>query len=43
MPALVSDIMAGCTQLSSRLGAEIGEEIGKEHPEYVNAKPEKTK
>jgi hypothetical protein len=38
MPSLGSDIMSGCTQISARLGALVGEEIGKEHPEYLKGR-----
>ena len=38
MPLLASEIMSGCTQISARLGALVGEEIGKEHPEYLKGR-----
>jgi hypothetical protein len=40
MPTLLSEIMGGCTQVGAKLGGEIGMEIGKEHPEFLEAKPE---
>lgn len=43
MPTLLSEIMGGCTQVGAKLGGEIGMEIGKEHPEFLEAKPESPK
>jgi len=30
-----SEIIGGCTQLGAKLGGDIGQEIGKQHPEWV--------
>jgi hypothetical protein len=38
MPTIMSEAIAGCTQIGAKLGAEIGAEIEKEHPDYVRNK-----
>jgi hypothetical protein len=43
LPTLLSEIMGGCTQVGAKLGGEIGMEIAKEHPEYLDAKPDSPK
>jgi hypothetical protein len=43
--AIQSEIVGGTTQFGARLGGEVGEEIGKEHPEWappLAAKPAQT-
>jgi hypothetical protein len=33
--AIQSEVIGGCTQVGARLGAEIAQQIGKEHPEWL--------
>jgi hypothetical protein len=33
-PAIMDEIVGGCEEIGTRLGAEVGAEILKEHPEY---------
>jgi hypothetical protein len=35
MPSIQSEILAGCVQIGAKLGAEVGQEIEKEHPDYM--------
>lgn len=39
MPAILSEITGGTTQVAVKLGSQIGGEIAKEHPEYLIQKP----
>ncbi len=39
MPAILSEIAGGTTQVAVKLGSQIGGEIAKEHPEYLLQKP----
>lgn len=39
MPAILSEIAGGTTQVAVKLGSQIGGEIAKEHPEYLIQKP----
>lgn len=39
MPAILSEIAGGTTQVAVKLGSQIGGEIAKEHPEYMHQKP----
>ncbi len=40
LPAIMGEIVGGCTEVGAKLGAEVGAEILKEHPEY-ESKPKK--
>ena len=42
MPAILSEIAEGTTQVAVKLGSQIGREIAKEHPEYLLPKPAAT-
>ena len=35
MPSIQSEILGGCVQIGAKLGAEVGQEIEKEHPDYM--------
>jgi hypothetical protein len=37
MPSIQSEILGGCVQVGAKLGAEVGQAIEKEHPEYLKA------
>lgn len=41
MPTVEGAIMGGCVQLSTKIGAEIGQQIEKEHPDYCKQPSEK--
>lgn len=43
MPAIMGEITGGCTEIGARLGGEVGAEIEKEHPDYVQTKPQPVK
>jgi hypothetical protein len=35
-PELQSEVMAGCTQIGTKLGADVGTQLQKEHPEWIH-------
>jgi hypothetical protein len=39
MPALLGEIAGATTELTVRIGSEVGGQIGKEHPEYLRLSP----